>query len=103
LYKLQQAEERRVERERLKEAREKERAAKKAEKERQKAARDPEKAIQPSQKGKRKASKPSKTPRKRQKRVVVDPSHVQDGGGTAAISTQTTRHGRTTKVPSKFK
>jgi hypothetical protein len=103
LYRLQQAEERRVERERLKEVREKERAAKEAEKERQKAARDAEKAIQLSQKGKRKASQPSKTPVKRQKRVVVDPSYVQGGGAAAAISTQTTRHGRNVKLPSKFK
>jgi hypothetical protein len=103
LYRLQQAEERRVERERLKEVREKERAAKEAEKERQKAARDAEKAIKLSQKGKDKDSQPSKTPRKRQKRVVVDPSHIQGGGGAAAISTQTTRHGRNVKLPSKFK
>jgi hypothetical protein len=55
-YKLQQAQEKRVERERLKEVREKERAAKLAEKERQKAACDAGKAIQLSQNGKRKAS-----------------------------------------------
>jgi hypothetical protein len=46
LYKLHQAKEKRVERERLKEVREKERAAKEAQKERQKAARNAEKAIQ---------------------------------------------------------
>ncbi|KAF7571788.1 hypothetical protein PtrM4_092880 [Pyrenophora tritici-repentis] len=77
LYRLHQAQEKRVEKERLKEVREKERAAKEAEKERQKATRDAEKAIQLSQKGKRKASQASKLPRKRQKRAVVVPSHVQ--------------------------
>ena len=46
MYKLQQKQEKRVERERLKEVREKEKAEKVAEKERQKAARDAQKAIQ---------------------------------------------------------
>ncbi|KAF7573981.1 hypothetical protein PtrM4_056040 [Pyrenophora tritici-repentis] len=50
LLKLQKAQEKRLERERLKEVREKERAAKLAEKERQKAARDAEKATQLFQK-----------------------------------------------------
>jgi hypothetical protein len=59
--------------------REQERAAKLAEKGRQKALRDAEKAIQLSQKGKRKASQASKPPRKRQKRVVDVPSHIQAG------------------------
>jgi hypothetical protein len=76
LYKLQQAQEKRVERERLKEVREKERAAKLTEKERQKAARNIEKAIQLSQKGKRKASQTSTQKQKRQKRVVGS-SNVQ--------------------------
>jgi hypothetical protein len=103
LYKLQQAEERRVKRERLKEAREKERAEKLAEKERQKAARDAEKAIKLSQKGKRKASQASTQNQKRQKRVVVDSSHVQAKVAAPAVPTQTTRLGRTTKVPIKYK
>jgi hypothetical protein len=103
LYKLQQAEERRVERERLKEAREKERAEKLAEKERQKAARDAEKAIKLSQKGKRKASQAFTQNQKRQKRVVVNSSHVQAEVAAPAVPTQTTRLGRTTKVPSKYK
>jgi hypothetical protein len=103
LYKLQQAEERRVERERAKEVREKEKAAKVAEKEAQKAARDAEKAIQLSQKGKRKASQGSTQKQKRQKRVVVDSSHVQAKVAAPAVPTRTTRHGRTTKLPSKYK
>jgi flagellar biosynthesis GTPase FlhF len=103
LYKLQIAQERRVERERLKEVREKEQAEKRAEKEAQKAAREAEKAIQLSKKGKRKASQGSSQKQKRQKRVVVDSSHVQAQVAAPAIPTQTTRHGRTTKVPSKYK
>ena len=103
LYKLQQAEERRVERERAKEVREKEKAAKVAEEEAQKRARDAEKAIQLSQKGKRKASQPSSLPKKRQKRVVVESSHVQVGRAAPAVPTRTTRNGRTTKVPHKYK
>ena len=46
MYKLQIAQEKRVERERLKEVREKERAAKVAQKEAQKAAWEAKKAIQ---------------------------------------------------------
>ncbi|KAI1507609.1 Dimer-Tnp-hAT dimerization containing protein [Pyrenophora tritici-repentis] len=103
LYRLQQANERRVERERLKEVREKERAAKAAEKERQKAARDAEKAIQLSQKGKRKASQSSSQEQKRQKRSVVVPSHVEAEVAAPAVPTRTTRHGRTTKLPGKYK
>ncbi|KAI1509687.1 hypothetical protein KJE20_00867 [Pyrenophora tritici-repentis] len=103
LYKLHQAQEKRVERERLKEVREKERAAKEAEKERQKATRDAEKAIQLSQKGKRKASQASKLPRKRQKRAVVVPSHVQAEEAASAAPARTTRLGRKTKLPSKYK
>ncbi|KAF7577040.1 hypothetical protein PtrM4_012800 [Pyrenophora tritici-repentis] len=56
LYKLQVAQEKRVERERLKEVREKEKAEKMAERAREKAARDSQKAIQQAQKSKRKAS-----------------------------------------------
>ncbi|KAF7565281.1 hypothetical protein PtrM4_047150 [Pyrenophora tritici-repentis] len=100
LYKLHQAQEKRVEKERLKEVRE-ERAAKEAEKERQKATRDAEKAIQLSQKGKRKASQASKLPRKRQKRAVVVPSHVQAEEAASAAPARTTRLGRKTKLPSK--
>jgi hypothetical protein len=103
LYKLQQAQERRVERERAKEAREKEKAAKVAEKEAQKRARDAEKAIQLSQKGKRKASQVSSQKQKRQKRVVDESSHVQAGRAAPAVPTRTTRNGRTTKVPHKYK
>jgi hypothetical protein len=103
LYKLQQAEERHVERERLKEVREKERAEKLAQKEAQKAAREAEKAIQLSQNGKCKVSQGSSQKQKRQKRVVVDSSHVQAQVAKPAIPTQTTRHGRTTKVPHKFR
>ena len=100
LYKLQQAQEKRVERERLKEVREKERAEKAAEKERQKAARDAEKAIQQAHKGKRKASQSSTQKQKRQKHVVVDSSHVQ---AEEAAPARTTRRGRNVKLPSKFK
>jgi hypothetical protein len=83
--------------------REKERAEKAGEKERQKAARDAEKAIQLSQKGKRKASQSPTQKQKRQKRVVVDSSHVQADVAAPPVPTQTTRLGRTTKVPSKYK
>ncbi|KAF7573743.1 hypothetical protein PtrM4_086480 [Pyrenophora tritici-repentis] len=103
LYRLHQAQEKRVEKERLKEVREKERAAKEAEKERQKATRDAEKAIQLSQKGKRKASQASKLPRKRQKRAVVVPSHVQAEEAASAAPARTTRLGRKTKLSSKYK
>ena len=103
LYKLQQAQERRVERERLKEVREKERAAKLAGKELQKAARDAKKAIQLPQKGKRKALQASTQKQKRQKHVVVDSSHVQGGGAAPAVPTRITRYGRKTQVLSKYK
>lgn len=103
LNKLQQQDERRVERERLKEAREKERAEKLAEKERQKAARDAEKAIKLSQKSKRKASQASTQKQKRQKRVGDDISRVQAQEAAPAVSSQTTRLGRTIKVPAKYK
>jgi hypothetical protein len=103
LYKLQVAEEKRVEKERLKEVREKERAAKEAEKERKKAARDSQKAIQQPQNGKRKAPQTSTQKQKRQKRGVVDPSRVQGEVAAPAVPTRTTRHGRTTKLPSKYK
>jgi hypothetical protein len=66
LYKLQVAQEKRVEQERLKEVRAKEKAEEAAEKERQKAARNAQKAIQLFQKGKRKASQAQKPPTKRQ-------------------------------------
>lgn len=97
------AEEKRVEKERLKEVREKERAAKEAEKEAKKAARDSQKATQQPQNGKRKALQPSTQKQKRQKRGVVDLSHVQGEVPAPAVPTQTTRHGRTTKLPSKYK
>jgi hypothetical protein len=91
LYKLQVAEEKRVEKERLKEVREKERAAKKAEKEAKKAARDSQKAIQQPQNGKRKASQTSTQKQKRQKRGVVDLSRVQGKVAAPAVPTRTTR------------
>jgi hypothetical protein len=97
------AEEKRVEKERLKEVREKERAAKKAKKEAKKAARDSQKAIQQPQNGKRKASQTSTQKQKRQKRGVVDLSRVQGKVAAPAVPTRTTRQGRTTKVPSKYK
>ncbi|KAF7574024.1 hypothetical protein PtrM4_056470 [Pyrenophora tritici-repentis] len=71
LYKLQVAQEKRVERERLKEVREKEKAEKMAERAREKAARDSQKAIQQAQNSKRKASQSSTQKQKRQKRVVA--------------------------------
>jgi hypothetical protein len=91
LCKLQQTEDRRVERERLKEAREKERAEKAAQKEAQKAANDAKKAIKLSQKGRRKASQSSTQNQKRQKRVVVVPSHVQAEEAGAASSAGITK------------
>ncbi|KAI1663365.1 hypothetical protein L13192_12570 [Pyrenophora tritici-repentis] len=103
LYKLQEAEQKRVEKERLKEVREKERAAEKAEKERRKAARDSQKAIQQPQNGKRKASQSSTQKQKRQKGVGDGAPRVQAEVATSIIPTQTTRQGRTTKVPSKYK
>jgi hypothetical protein len=66
LYKLQVAQEKCVEQERLKEVRTKEKAEEAAEKERQKAACNAQKAIQLFQKGKRKASQAHKPPTKRQ-------------------------------------
>ncbi|KAI1667284.1 hypothetical protein L13192_07993 [Pyrenophora tritici-repentis] len=62
-------EERRVERQRLKEMRELERAEKAAERARQKEERDAAKAIQLPQKGKRRASAATSSNNKRQKRV----------------------------------
>ena len=103
MYKLQQAQEKRAERERLKEVREKEKAEKAAEKERQKAARDAQKAIQQAQNGKRKASQSSTQKQKRQKRVVVDRSHVQAEEAAPAAPARTTRLGRNVKLPSKYK
>ncbi|KAF7569911.1 hypothetical protein PtrM4_123260 [Pyrenophora tritici-repentis] len=103
LYKLQEAEQKHVEKERLKEVREKERAAEKAEKERRKAARDSQKAIQQPQNGKRKASQSSTQKQKRQKGVGDGAPRVQAEVATSIIPTQTTRQGRTTKVPSKYK
>jgi hypothetical protein len=59
--------------------------------------------MQLPQKGKCKASQASTQNQKRQKRVVVNSSHVQAEVAAPAVPTQTTRLGRTTKVPSKYK
>jgi hypothetical protein len=83
--------------------RRKERATKEAKKERQKAVRDAEKTIQLSQKGKRKASQSSTQKQKRQRRVVVEPSHVQVEEAAPTAPTVTTGHGRNVRLPSKFK
>ncbi|RYN73555.1 hypothetical protein AA0120_g12603 [Alternaria tenuissima] len=103
LNKLQEAEQKRVERERLKEAREKEREKERAEKERRKAVRDSQKAIQQSQNGKRKTSQSSSQKQKRQKGVGDAARRVQAEMAAPVVPTQTTRQGRTTKVPSKYK
>ncbi|EDU43489.1 conserved hypothetical protein [Pyrenophora tritici-repentis Pt-1C-BFP] len=84
LYKLQVAQEKRVERERLREVREKEKAEKMAERAREKAARDSQKAIQQAQNSKRKASQSSTQKQKRQKRVVAVTGAKESSGAAPA-------------------
>jgi hypothetical protein len=104
LYKLQVDEEKRVEREAAKAAREKEKADKAAERDRKNAARDAEKAIQQSQKGKRKASQASTQANKRRDRGVAGAAAVvEDAGGAPAPPPITTRRGRNVTFPSKYK
>ncbi|KAF1943775.1 hypothetical protein EJ02DRAFT_342491, partial [Clathrospora elynae] len=76
LLKKRQAEGRCVERERLKEEREKEKAAKAAKHARQKEERDSAKALQLPQKGKRQASRLPTTSNKCQKLVGSQPGYV---------------------------
>ncbi|KAF2843879.1 hypothetical protein T440DRAFT_503179 [Plenodomus tracheiphilus IPT5] len=97
LYKLQQAQEKRVERERLKEVRE-EKAKKVAEKECHKAARDAIKAVQLSQKGSCKASQAFTQNQKRQKRAVIDSSHVQAKVATSSDPAPSAHLGRNVKL-----
>ena len=101
LCKLQLAQEKRVERERLKKVREKEQAAKEADKKRQKAPRDAQKAIQLPQKGKRKASQASKPPKKRQKRAVVSTTRVAASSAAIDAPVQKTRT-RSIQRPKKY-
>jgi hypothetical protein len=103
LYKEKIQQEKRVAREVAKKEKEKERADKAAQRAAQKSARDAEKALQLSQKGKRKASQAPLQRRKRQKRVVdaLDTGEASEGASaTPAIST---RHGRSVKLPNRYK
>ncbi|EDU48926.1 conserved hypothetical protein [Pyrenophora tritici-repentis Pt-1C-BFP] len=103
LYKLQVAQEKRVERQRLKEVREKERAKQVAERARQKADRDSTKAIQQAQNNKRKASKASIQNNKRQKCVVAAIDVEELSEIASAPPPLTTRRGRNIKLPSRYK
>ena len=103
LYKLQVAQEKRVERERLKEVREKEKAEQVAERARQKADHDSRKAFQQGQNNKRKASQASSQNKKRQKRVVAAAAIKESLGAAPAAPPVTTRRGRNIKLPSKYK
>ncbi|KAL7772999.1 hypothetical protein CFE70_002963 [Pyrenophora teres f. teres 0-1] len=96
LSKLQAAQDKRVEREKKKEAREKEKAEKAAD-------RDSKNAIQQAQNSKRKASKSCSESNKRQKHVVTATVVKESSGATPAPTPVTTRSGRNTKVPSKYK
>ena len=103
LYKDKMAQEKRVAREAAKEAREKEKAQKVAERARQREAQNAERAIQLSQKGKRKASKPTIQSNKRQKSVVEVVGGGESSKATSATPPITTRYGRNTKLPSKYR
>ena len=95
------AEEKRVEKERLKEVRAKERAKKEAKKEAQKALRDAQKAIQPSQSGNRKASQAHKPPKKRQKGSGDGAARVEAPRAAIAAPPKKTRT-RTIQKPKKY-
>jgi hypothetical protein len=101
LYKLQVAEEKRVEKERLKEVRAKERAEKEAQKEAQKALRDSQKAIQPSQSGKRKASQAYKPPKKRHKGSGDGAARVEAPSAAIPAPPKKTKT-RTIQTPKKY-
>jgi len=103
LYKLQVAQDKRVEREKNKVAKEKEKVEKAAKQARQKADRDSKKAIQQPQNSKRKASQSSSKSNKRQKRVVAATEIGESSGAAPAPTPVTTRRGRNIKLPSKYK
>jgi hypothetical protein len=93
LYKLQVAQEKRVERERLKEVRAKEKA--------EEAARDAQKAIQLFQKGKRKASQAHKPPTKRQTPSGAGAARAEAPSAVIAAPSQKTKT-RSIQKPKKY-
>ncbi|KAF1935088.1 hypothetical protein EJ02DRAFT_362280, partial [Clathrospora elynae] len=103
LLKKREAEGWRVERERLKEEREKKKATKAAQYARQKEERDSVKALQLPKKGKRQASRPPTTSNKRQKLVGGQPGHAQVQDEPLGLPHKVTSCGRNIKLPSKFR
>jgi hypothetical protein len=98
-----EAEERCIERERLKVIREKEKADKVAERQRQKEERDSARALQLSQKRKRQASRPASPKGKRQRRVGDASQSDQVGGPSSAPPPKVTTRGRDVHLPQEFR
>ena len=98
-----QAQEKREERAATKLAKKKAEAEKRAARQAEKEARAARQAIQLSQKGKRKASSTPSQKNKRRRTRSGGTAATEVARGPAAASTQTTRIGRATHLPSKFK
>jgi hypothetical protein len=94
-------EEKRVARKAAKVVREKEKAEQAAGKECQQQACDAAKATQLYRRGKRKASQSSTQEKKRQKRVVDVPSHIQAGVAAQQVPPKRTRT-RSIQAPKKI-
>ena len=103
LLKIRQAEERRVERDRIKEVKMQEKAAKAAEKQREKEEKDRQKALQITQKGKRKASRAPAPKKKRQKISGGGAAPAEASAPASAPPVRTTSRGRNIHLPAKFK
>ncbi|KAF1934862.1 hypothetical protein EJ02DRAFT_488202, partial [Clathrospora elynae] len=103
LQKQIKLEERRVERERLKKARQKEKADKAVEQARQKQERDSAKALQLSQKGKRPASQAASSSHKRQKHIGGQPGRAQIQEEPSAPLLKVTSCGCNINLPNKFR
>ena len=92
-----------MERQRLKEVRERERAEKAAERAAKIAAQNTKQSIQQPQCGKRKASRGALSDNKRQKRVVDEQAVAQVQVEPSAPPPKVTSRGRNVNLPSKFR
>ncbi|KAI1511848.1 hypothetical protein Ptr86124_009492 [Pyrenophora tritici-repentis] len=96
-------EEKRVERQRLKEIRELERAEKAAERARKVEAQHQKKATQQAQQRKRKASRAPSSKNKRQKRAMEDRARDRVASPPSPPPPKTTSRGRNVNLPQKFR
>ena len=96
-------EEKRVERQRLKEMRELEQAEKAAERARKVEAQHQKKAIQQAQKRKRPALQAISSSNKRRKRAGAAHAGVQAGDEPSAAPPKVTLRGRTVNLPPKYR